>query len=328
MKKIFLILFFVLIALAISHAAGSGEEGEYPTKPMEFIAPGGAGGGWDLTIRTVDKVLHDTELISFPTPVVNKPGGGGGVTLAYLQQNKDADNIVSVYSPPLLLINLNGSSEYSYKDLTPLARLIADYAAFIVLNDSPFRNINDLIQAMEQDVKAVKVGGVSSVGSMDHLKFLVLAQKAGMSNLKDIDYISFQDGSALTQLLGGHVDVYAGDLGDVVGLVESGDVRILGITSPSRVDRFPDVQTVKEQGIDMEFINWRGLFGPKNMSDVAVKFWQDKFRHMVATPEWAAASKNNGWEMIYLNGPEFETYLDQVNEDYKTVLDSVGLLAQ
>ena len=327
MKKYFLV-FVVLCGCIVSiFARGSEENAQYPTKTIEFIAPAGAGGGWDLTIRTVDKVIHEADLVDFPTPVTNKPGGGGGVALAYLQKKHDADNIISVYSPPLLLINLNGSSQYSYKDLTPLARLISEYAAFVVRKDSPYRTINNLVEDLKKNTKSVKVGGVSAVGSMDHLKFLMLAKAAHISKLKEINYISFQDAGALSQLLGGHVDVYAGDLSDVVGLLESGDVRILGIASPKRLAAFPDVPTIKEQGIDMEFVNWRGLFGPKDMPAKVVSYWRGIFKKMVETPEWKKASKNNGWQMTYLDADEFSAYLNKVNKEYKAVLRSVGLLA-
>ncbi len=326
MKK-YCAIFSTLCMIFVVMGCTKDKKAEYPNKPIEFIAPAGAGGGWDLTMRTVDKVIHEADLVSFPTPVVNKPGGGGGVALSYLQKTRNPDSVISVYSPPLLLIQLNGSSQYGYQDLTPLARLISEYAAFVVLKDSPYQTINDLLDEIKKNIKNVKVGGVSSIGSMDHLKFLMLAQAAKIPNLKEINYISFQDAGVLSQLLGGHIDVYAGDMSDVIGLLESGDVRILGISSPKRLEEFPDVPTVKEQGIDMEFVNWRGLFGPKKMSPEVVEYWRGIFKTMVETPEWKAASKANGWQMTYLDAEEFSEYLDAVNEEYKTVLRSIDLLA-
>jgi len=306
----------------------TGDTDTYPKGNMEFIAPGGAGGGWDLTIRTTAKVLQDTKLVDAAMPVTNKPGGGGGVTLAYLQTKDGKDDTISVYSPPLLLINLNGSSEYSYKDTTPLSRLIADYGAFVVTQDSKYENIGQIIDALKEDPKSVKIGGNSSVGSMDHIQFLMIAQAAGIENLKDIDYISFQDGGATAQILGGHVDLLSTGLGDVEGLIESGDLRVLAHTADKRVGEgvMAEIPTVMESGIDATFVNWRGIFGPPNMPEYAVKYWETKLGEMVKTPEWEEARKKNGWDDTYLNSADFSAFLDKTNEEYKGILEAIGML--
>lgn len=340
MKKSILIKVFLAVTLAVSVVlAGCGTDGktnqakkgeDYPKKPMEFIAPAGAGGGWDLTIRTTAKVLKDTELVSVPMPITNKPGGGGGVNLAYMQNKKGSDSIISVYSPPLLLINLNGSTENSYRDTTPLARLATDYGAFVVAKDSKYKTINEVMEALKKDPKSIKIGGNSSAGSMDHIQFLIVAKVAGVENLKDIDYISFQDGAATAQILGGHVDLLTTGLGDVRALVESGQLRVLAQTADKRIgeNSLADIPTCKEQGIDVIFENWRGLFGTPDMPDYAVEYWQETIAKMVETTEWDEACKKNGWDKAYLNGKDFSQFLEKTNEEYKGILEDIGMLAQ
>jgi putative tricarboxylic transport membrane protein len=300
---------------------------DYPKKPMEFIAPSGAGGGWDLTIRTVAKVLGDTKLSPVPMPVTNRAGGGGGVNLAYMQEKKGSDSLISVYSPPLILINLNGSTKYSYKDTTPLARLIADYGVFVVAKDSKYNTINDVMDALKKDPKSVKIGGNSSAGSMDHIQFLMMAKAAGVKNLKDIDYVSFQE-SGTSQILGGHIDLFSTGLGEVQGLLESGDLKALAQTSDKRVGTgvVAEIPSCKEEGIDASFVNWRGLFGPPDMPDYAVKFWTDTLDKMVQTQEWKDAVKKNSWDDAYMKADDFKTFLDQTNEDYKGILKDIGML--
>jgi len=334
MKKALIIM--TAAALLTGCAAGSGGAEDsaaasdaYPKGTVDFIAPGGAGGGWDLTIRTTAKVLQDTGLVDVAMPVTNKPGGGGGVTLSYLQTKEGKDNTISVYSPPLLLINLNGSSEYSFEDTTPLSRLIADYGAFVVTKDSKYENIGQIIDALKEDPKSVKIGGNSSVGSMDHIQFLMIAKAAGITDLKAIDYISFQDGGATAQILGGHVDLLSTGLGDVEGLIESGDLRVLAHTADKRVGEgvMAEIPTVKESGIDATFVNWRGIFGPPNMPEYAVKYWETKLGEMVKTSEWEDARKKNGWDDTYLNSADFTAFLQKTNEEYKGILEDIGMLA-
>lgn len=325
-----ILLSMMLIISGCGQKAAAPTAPQYPTKPMEFIAPAGAGGGWDLTIRTVGKVLTDTKLVTVPMPVTNKPGGGGAVTLAYLQEKKGSDGIVTVYSPPLILINLNGSTPLGYKDVTPLARLITDYGAFVVHKDSKYKTINDVMEALKKDPKSVKIAGNSAAGSMDHVQFLIIAKAAGVEKLKEIDYVSFQDGSAGAQVMGGHVDLFTTGMSEVKSLMDSGKVRVLASTAAKRIGEgsVAEVLTCKEQGINATFENWRGLFGTPGMPDYAVKYWQDTLAKMVQTNEWKEACKRNGWDDAYLNGPEFASFLAQTNESYKGIMQEIGMLKQ
>lgn len=296
---------------------------------MEFIAPAGAGGGWDTTIRAVAKVLKDTGLVSVAMPVTNKPGGGGMVNLAYMDEKKGSDTIIAVYSPPLILNNLNGTSPLNYKDnTTPLAALITDYGCFAVGKDSPYQSLTEVMDALKKDVKSVKIGGASSAGSMDHLQFLKVAKAAGVEHPEDIDYVSFQDGSATAMLLGGHFDVLTSGVADTLGLVESGDLRVLGITSDDRIgtDTIATFPTCKEQGIDATFYNWRGLFGTAEMPDYAKTYWVDTLTKMVETDAWKAECEKYGWDQKFLTGDDFMSFLNDRNEEYKQLLDSVGML--
>lgn len=299
----------------------------YPSKTIECYAPSGAGGGWDLTIRTVAKILGDTKLVKVPMPVENKAGGGGAVFLTALQSMKGKDNVLTVYSPPLLLINLNGTTPFSYKNTTPLARLITDFGAFVVRKDSKYTSIAQVIDDIRKDPTSVKIGGNSSAGSMDHIQFLVVAKAAGVTGLKNVQYISFQDNAGAAQLLGGHIDLLTTGLGDVRGLVESGDLRVLASTAPTR-PQFgigKDTPTVREQGIPADFANWRGIFGPPEMPAYAVTFWRDAFAKLVKTPEWQKACEANGWVQSYADQPEFLKFLEAQNAVSKDILVELGM---
>jgi putative tricarboxylic transport membrane protein len=303
---------------------------KYPAnvKKFEFIAPAGAGGGWDLTIRSVAKVLQETKLVRTPLLVTNRPGGGGAVALSYLQERQRNNSILTVYSPPLLLINLNGTTPFGYRNTTPLARLIADYACFVVAKNSKYQNLKEVMNALKKDPKSVKICGTSAAGSMDHLQFLKIAKAAGVTNLKVINYISFQDNTGAAQVLGGHVDLFSTGLADVKGLLESGDLRALASTADKRVGEgvLAQIPTCKEQGINATFVNWRGIFGPPRMPREAVKFWETTLKKMSQTPQWKKICKANGWDNIYANRKEFIKFLAANNRDYKTLLKEVGML--
>ncbi len=327
-----LVTIVLLLSTATALFANGGAETtaeNYPKGNLDFVAPGGAGGGWDLTIRTTAKILKDTNLVSVPMPVRNNPGAGGSVHLASLQEMKGQDRTITVYSAPLLLTKLAGTTDLGYEDVTPLAGLIADYATFVVKADSPYETMADLMNALKSDIKSVKIGGISSAGSMDHLQFLIMAKASGVKNLNKIDYVSFDD-SAVAMVLGGHIDLFSTGLSEVAGLIESGDLRALGQTAGHRVGTgiIAEIPTCKEQGIDATFINWRGIFGPPEMPEYAVTYWRETIKKLVATDEWTAAKEMNGWDDAYMDAPEFTTFLGKANDDFKSILEEIGMLHQ
>ena len=325
MIKLKQLLTGAVIATTSLLLAQSAIAADYPPHTINMVAPSGAGGGWDLTIRTVGKTLKDTGLVEANMPVVNRPGGGGAVNLAYMQTQQGKGDLISVYSPPILLTNLTGLTQYSYKDTTPIARLITDYAAFVVPENSKYKSIKEVMDALKKDPKAVKVAGTSAAGSMDHIQFLLVAKAAGVENLRNIDYISFQNGSLIAQALGGHVDLISTGLGDVAGLVESGKLRALAQTANKRIGTglIAEIPTVQEEGIDVTFENWRGLFGPKDMPEEALAYWRDTLQKMVETTEWKSALKRNSWYDAYQNDQEFTAFLGETNEQYKALIKEV-----
>lgn len=327
MKRLVMVVLVALAAMGVAFASGQGE-GEYPRGALDFVAPGGAGGGWDLTIRTTARVLAESGLVNAPMPVRNNPGAGGSVHLASLQEKPEADDIITVYSPPLILTQLAGTSEFGYEDVTPLARLIADYAVFVVKDDSPYRTMTDVMEALQADIKGVKIGGNSSAGSMDHLQFLIMAKAAGITDLREIDYVSFDEGGS-AMVMGGHIDIFSTGLSEVRGLIESGDLRALAQSAPHRVGEgiVGAIPTAMEQGIDATFVNWRGLFGPPAMPEYAVQFWRETLASMVETPEWEEARRTNGWDDAYMDGPDFNEFLSQVDQEYRGILSEIGMLA-
>lgn len=320
------ILLLAIIAIIVS--AGAAFAAIFPSKNFECVAPAGPGGGWDTTIRMTAKILTESKIITTAMPVVNKPGGGGGVGLTYMQRKKGDPYSLTVYSPPLLLINLTGQSKLGYKDITPIAMVMNDYGAFGVPKNSRFKNIKEVFDAMKKDPKSVKVGGTSSLGSMDHIQFLVAAKAAGVKDLKNIQYIAFQGGEGLASLLGAHIDILSTGMTELAGPKESGDVKVLALTAPKRIPSgtLADVPTLIESGINAEYVVWRGIFGAPQMPEAEKKFMEDAIKKMTETPAWRDFCARNGLVNIYMNSAEFSAFLDKSNKETKTLLGEIGML--
>ncbi|WP_075618494.1 Bug family tripartite tricarboxylate transporter substrate binding protein [Paenisporosarcina indica] len=328
LSKAVLVSSLALSLVACSAADSEGTSSKYPENTITIVAPSGAGGGWDLTARAIAKTMNETKLVEKPITVENKPGGGGAVYMAqFATKEAKNDYALMVKSPPIL-INANkaeGNSAYGYKDTKPLAQLTRDYGAIVVQADSEFQSLQDVLDAIKADPTKVTLAGGSAPGSMDHLVGILPAFKFGIDP-KSVKYVSYDGGGeAVAALLGNNADVIATDASTISEYVKSGDVRVLAVSSTERLEGvLSEVPTFKEEGIDAEFTIWRGLFGPKDMSDAAYDYWTEKLDKLVETDEWKAELERNGWQSEYRNAEDFTTYLedqDKVIVELLTALD-------
>ncbi|MEH7123397.1 tripartite tricarboxylate transporter substrate-binding protein [Bacillus sp. JJ1773] len=297
-----------------------------PEKAIEIVAPAGPGGGWDTTARMAAKVFEEEKIIEQSLGVVNKPGGGGAIAWAYIHSKKDSPYNLFVTSPPMLLVPLNGQSEFDFEDFTPISNLIADYAAIAVKADAKWNNLNELFEDMKKDPSSISIVGASSPGSMDHIQFIKVAKAAGV-DIKKIKYVSDQDGGALTQLLNGSVQVFSTGVAETVEQVKAGKIKVLGVTSEERLsgEVLKDFPTVKEQGIDATFINWRGFFGPPEMDQAALDYYEKKFKELSDSAGWAKIREQYGWSEMYMNNKEYVEFLTKEKVAMKELLDELGI---
>ena len=319
----------ILLTACTKPSAKSSEENEAwkPIKPIEVIAPAGAGGGWDTTARAMSKVLEEQKIIDKRLAVVNKPGGGGVIGWSYINDNPTNDHLLFTTSPPILFVPMNGQSDLTHKDFTPIAALTADYAVFLVKEDSPLNNMNDLVDSLKKDPQSISVAGSSAPGSMAHMQFVKAVHTAGV-DVKGIKYVSSQDGAGMTMLLGGKVDVFSTGASSAVEQVRAGNIRVLGIASPERLkgDVVSDFPTLKEQGIDDEFVIWRGVMGPKDMSEETAKYYEDSLKEMTETEGWKKELDRFGWEPLWMGGKEFGEYMDEQYATLESLMEEIGLL--
>ncbi|WP_053360990.1 tripartite tricarboxylate transporter substrate-binding protein [Bacillus sp. FJAT-27251] len=324
MKKLGLILLSALLLSACS-SAKSATDAEYPKKNIEIVAPAAPGGGWDLTARSVQRILKDTKLVENNINVINKPGGGGEVGWNYLSK-KDSHNL-SVNSSLLLTNNLLGQSKLTYKDFTPLATLATEWLAIAVPVDSPYEDINALMDQIKKDPKSVKVGLGPGLGNNDHLSFV---QAAGLKdiNARDLNFLVYDGGGGdvVTALLGKHVDAITTSLSEVKEQHLAGKLKILVLSADERQEELEEVPTLQEEGIDMVFPHWRGIMGPPDMTEEEVKYWDEKLAAMAETEEWKELLENNDWEDFYQNSSKTKEFMAEQEKLYTDLIDESGLV--
>ncbi|WP_415323847.1 tripartite tricarboxylate transporter substrate binding protein [Candidatus Pelagibacter sp. Uisw_127] len=296
---------------------------------IHFVIGGGAGGGWDGTARGTGEALTKSGMLKSAS-FENMSGGGGGKALAFMI-NTQPKNTVLVQSTPLVLRSItrhkgyvSGSGVLSYKDVTPIAGVIGDYGAIAVAKNSPYMNFKDVVDAYKKDPKSIKMAGGSVRGSMDHLIGALAFQAAG-ANPNDVAYIPYDaGGKALAGLLSGETQIISTGLGELMGARDQ--VRIIGITAPSRVADAPDAPTLKEQGYDVQFVNWRGFFGPPNMSNKDKKALSTMLGKVMKTPEWEAVRKRNAWVNIYNSDKDFVKFLEKQTVEMTALMKKLGVI--
>ena len=312
------------LALVPASCVPSNERQSY-----ECLAPAAAGGGWDLTCRAVARLLYEKELIDRPMRVINMPGAGGGIAFAHAVGRRRGDAGVLIAASPATTLRL---AQEQYGDLAAgdvrwVAALGADFGSLAVRADAPWRDLRDLVAAWRADPGAIVVGGGSAVGGQDHIKVLVFARAAGLDP-RAIRYVPFDGGGeAMTSMLGGFIQVFSGDGSEVLGHVEAGGIRVLGVFAPHRLEGpLADVPTAREQGFDVDWITWRGFYMPPGVGDSAVARWSEALRRVEASSEWAEVRRRNGLGPFVMAGDAFASFVDDQVGTFVELSTELGLV--
>ncbi|MEC0254631.1 Bug family tripartite tricarboxylate transporter substrate binding protein [Paenibacillus lautus] len=320
----------LVLAMSLTACSTSGSStGEYPKKPFIVTAPSGAGGGWDKTARSLTKVLTETKLIEQTMTVENKPGGGGTVFLAeYVAKDNEDPYKLFVSSPPILINNLKkeGNSPFGYKDVTPLAQMTKDFGAIAVPANSKFTDLQSLIDAIKADPTSVTLAGGSAPGSMDHLISVLPAFKSDVDP-RTVKYLSYDGGGeAIAALLGNNADAIGTDISSLGSYLKAGKIKILAVTSSERLGGdFADVPTLKELGLDAEFTIWRGVFGPKGLTEEQLAFWDKTLKDLSENAVWQQELVANDWASEYRNAADFKAFLEEQEQDVQELLTALGM---
>lgn len=316
----------LLAAAAFSVSAMAWE----PSGRVECIAPADPGGGWDFTCRSVGNVLEELGMVTGSVQTTNMAGAGGGVAFAHTISKRNSDDKLLVAASTATTTRL---AQQQFPGMNAgmvkwVGALGADYGIIAVSQDSDYENLNDLMDAVKADPRSVKFAGGSANGGWDHLKVLIAAKAAGAGSLPSIPYLSYNNGGeAMTQVIGGHVDAFTGDISEATGFIDSGDLRVLAVLAEDRLPgKFNNIPTAREQGIDALGPNWRGFYMPADADDEAKEYWVNAIDELYASDEWKAVMARNGLIPFHPPADEFEAFVTQQVADIETLSREIGLL--
>lgn len=290
---------------------------------LRITAPAAPGGGWDQTARVVQQVLQRLAIVRTAS-VENIPGAAGTIGLArFTTAERGKGDAVMVSGLIMLGAIVTNGSAVTLRDATPIARLTGEYEVIVVPAASPFRSLHDLIRAFKERPESISWGGGSAGGSDQMLAGLV-ADAIGVSPRR-VNYIAFSGGGeSMSAILGGQVTAGINGLAEFAAQIEAGTVRVLGISSAERLPGL-DAPTLREQGIPVEFENWRSLVAPPGISGADRQRLERTVEAMVRSAEWRETLARYRWIDRYLAGDAFGRFVDAEEARVHGILDQLGL---
>lgn len=308
-----------LAAAAIGLALAAPVQAEVGS--IEIIAPAGPGGGYDQLARAVQATAEKAGIAS-DVQVINVPGAGGTIGLAQFVNAQGEGNKLIVAGLGMVgAIRIN-KSPVALDQTTPLARMTGEYQPLVVAADSPIKTLDDLAAKFRADPGSVTWGGFA-LGSPDHL-ISAMTVKAMGGDVSQMNYIvAGAGGEMLSQVLGGHITVATGGLNEFAGLIQTGQLRALAISAPERLPGV-DIPTFKEQGYDVELVNWRGLLARKSVTPEELAALDAGMSELVQSDAWKALLKERGWVDMHMSSAEFAAFLEAEKVRIGAILADLG----
>jgi putative tricarboxylic transport membrane protein len=314
MRKWFLSFFAAVLLTAVASAA-------YAQPSLKMMIPANPGGGWDQTGRQLAAAMQSAKLVS-SVQFDNKGGAGGTIGLAqFVNSTKGDPNAVMIGGMVMVGAIYLENSPVNLSMVTPLARLTGEYEVIVVPANSPHKSMADLVKAFKANPGGVSWGG-GSAGGTDHILVGLIAKATGVDPGK-INYVPYKGGGeAIAAIIGGHVTAGVSGVGEFAEQIKGGRMRALAVSSPSRMEGF---QTLKEQGIDVDLSNWRGVFGAPGITtaqrDALIKI----VRGATDSAAWKATLEKLGWSPIFLSGDDFKKFIDEDTKRIAGIIDSLGI---
>ena len=313
----------VLASLLVLNVAGTTLAAE-PLPSLKVLIPANPGGGWDQTARAMERTLRAEKLVSGAIQLENKGGAGGTIGLAQFARAKGEGRHLMMMGLVMVGAILTNKSAVTLEAVTPVARLTSESLVIAVPASSKLQSLKDFVEALKSNPGGTSIVG-GSRGGTDHILAALVAESVGVPGSK-VNYVAYAGGGeAVAALIGAQAAAGISGYGEFQAHIESGKLRALGISAPARVPGI-NVPTLKEQGVNVELGNWRGVVAPAGVSAADRKALLDTIDAMAKSPSWKAEMKKQNWEDAYLAGDAFAAYIKGQNEQIGKTLKEVGMV--
>lgn len=307
-------------AAALLAAAPAAAQDRYPSKRLDWTIAFGPGGGNDIMSRTLISILEKYKF--YPQTIVaeNRPGGSGAKGWGYVFSHKGDPYHITSTSGSFITTPLQANTPWQPTSFTPVALVAADDLVLMVNKNSPIRDLKGFIAAAK--AKPPSIGGIGAV-NVDFIVPKVFSEKAGF----EFKYVSFnKQGELTTALLSGALDAAMSNPGEVLGLIQSGDVRALAFSGKATPKALGAVPTFAELGYEIGVSMPRGLVLPPGVPADAQQWWIATMKKVVETPEWKAFIEKQLLTENVLYGEDFRAFLQKTQGTFADILKKSGAI--
>ena len=314
-------LVVLLTATLLTTAASAWE----PTKPIEFVVPAGTGGGADQMARVIHGIAEKHKLSPRPIIVVNKSGGAGAEGFLHVKGKKGDAHTIIITLSNLFTTPLHTGVPFSWKDLTPVARLALDQFILWVNAETPYKTANEYLAAVKEKNGTMKMGGTGSAQE-DQILTIMLEQAQDVKFI----YVPFKGGGEVcVNLVGKHVDSTVNNPIECVSHWKANRVRPLAVFDTERiaVGEWKSIPTIKEAlGSDIHYLMLRGIFGAPDMPREAVDWYVGFLKKVTETPDWKKYMEEGALKPAFLTGAEYVKWVEENEQLHKDLMTKGGLL--
>jgi putative tricarboxylic transport membrane protein len=308
-----------LLALALAAAPAMAQD-KYPSQRLNWTIAFGPGGGNDIMSRTLISILEKYKL--YPANIVaeNRAGGSGAVGWGHLFNQKGNPYHISTTSGSFITTPLQASTPWQPTSFTPIALLASDDMLLLVNSKSKARSLKEFIE--QAKARPPSIGGIGAV-NVDFIIPKVFSEKAGFK----FEYVAFnKQGELTTALLSGALDAMMSNPGEVLGLIQSGDLRALAYSGSSTPRALGNVPTFAQSGYEIGVSLPRGLVLPPGVPKEAQQWWIETMKKVVQTPEWKAYIEKNLLTENVLYGEDFNAFLKRTQGAFAAILKKSGAI--
>ena len=314
----------VLVACALSTtggpAAAQGDASDYPSERLNWTIAFGPGGGNDIMSRTLIDILQKNDLYPGEIVAENREGGSGAVGWGYLYNQAGDPYNVSTTSGSFITTPLQADTPWQPADFTPVALLASDDLVLLVNGGSEIDSFEEFIERAKESPPTI--GGIGAV-NVDFIVPKLLSEKAGF----EFEYVPFNaEGELTTALLSNALDAIVSNPGEILGLMESGDMKALAYSGQETPAALGDIPTFAEAGYDVGVSMPRGLVLPPDVSPEVQQWWIDTMKKVVETPEWQKYIDENLLTENIRYGEDFREFLQQTSGTFEEILREEGAI--
>lgn len=317
-----MIRFVCAAALVMIATPAPAQAQAFPSRPLELVVHTSPGGGTDVVARLVAEILVREKLVNQPVNVVNKPGGGGAIAYTYIKTKRgDPHTIMTVASMAMLSQTVRPELKLGLENYTPIAFLAQDPQAVMVSADSPYRTLQDFLEAGRRQPNSL-AASITSPGGTGRL-LIWLMERASGARFKAVSFKSGAD--ALMQVMGGHTHFSTENISEGYGSVAAKKLRVLAVTSRTRLPIVPDAPTMIELGYNIHVGTERGFAMPADVPKEAAAHMETLLRRVYDSPAWKEQAERNLYENIWMGSADYTKHLAERRVVVQEFLQAVGI---